>query len=89
MQVATVLDQFDKFLGPELKSVTGESAGIDEIIERVDGLALPLCKVRNSERRRFAVDVKSLTSRESILPAMFRSSPQFKSVNQSNIALSI
>lgn len=56
--MATVLDQFDKFLGPELKSVTGESAGIDEIIERVDGLALPLCKVRNSERRSFAVDLK-------------------------------
>lgn len=44
-QVATVLDQFHKFLGPELKAVTGESAGIDEIMDRVDGLALPLNKV--------------------------------------------
>lgn len=44
-QVATVLDQFHKFLGPELKAVTGESAGIDEILDRVDGLALPLNKV--------------------------------------------
>lgn len=40
-----MLDQFNKFLGPELKAVTGESTGIDEIMERVDGLALPLNKV--------------------------------------------
>lgn len=44
-QVATVLDQLHKFLGPELKAVTGESAGIDEIMDRVEGLALPLNKV--------------------------------------------
>lgn len=42
-----MLDQFNKFLGPELKAVTGESAGIDEIMERVDGLALPLNKVKS------------------------------------------
>lgn len=48
-QVATVLDQFNKFLGPELRAVTGESAGIDEIMERVDGLALPLNKVKSGE----------------------------------------
>lgn len=47
VQVATVLNQFKKFLGPELKSVTGESAGIDEIIERVHGLAVRLNKARN------------------------------------------
>ncbi|CAM9101409.1 unnamed protein product [Chrysoparadoxa australica] len=45
LEVATALDQFHKFLGPELKAVTGESAGIDDIIERVDGLAMPLEKV--------------------------------------------
>lgn len=44
-KVATVLDQFHKFLGPELRSVTGESAGIDKIMERVDALTLPLNKV--------------------------------------------
>lgn len=44
-QVATVLDQLHKFLGPELKAVTGESAGIDDIMDRVEGLALPLNKV--------------------------------------------
>ena len=29
LEVATVLDQFGKFLGPELKAVTGDSDGID------------------------------------------------------------
>eukprot|EP00953_Heterococcus_sp_UTEX-ZZ885_P014982 8453-Heterococcus_DN1.PRE.4 len=33
LEVAVVLDQFHKFLGPELKAVTGESAGIDDIME--------------------------------------------------------
>lgn len=47
-QVATVLDQLHKFLGPELKAVTGESAGIDEIMDRVEGLALPLNKVSST-----------------------------------------
>ncbi|GMI47335.1 hypothetical protein TrCOL_g3071 [Triparma columacea] len=37
-EVATVLDQFHKFLGPELKSVTGEGKGIDDVISRVDTL---------------------------------------------------
>lgn len=49
LQVATVLDQLHKFLGPELKAVTGESAGIDEIMDRVEGLALPLNKVISQE----------------------------------------
>lgn len=40
-EVATVLDQFNKFLGPELKSVTGDSAGIDEVKARVDSLIAP------------------------------------------------
>jgi dynein heavy chain len=30
-EVAQTLDQFYKFLGPELKAVTGDSAGIDEV----------------------------------------------------------
>jgi dynein heavy chain len=44
-QVATVLDQFHKFLGPELKAVTGESEGIDEVMQRVEQLVEPLEKV--------------------------------------------
>ncbi|KAH8092928.1 dynein light chain binding protein [Aureococcus anophagefferens] len=41
-EVATVLDQFHKFLGPELKAVTGESDGIDQVMERVERLVEPL-----------------------------------------------
>ena len=41
-EVATVLDQFHKFLGPELKAVTGDSQGIDEVMTRVEGLVGPL-----------------------------------------------
>jgi dynein heavy chain len=37
-EVATVLDQFYKFLGPELKAVTGESKGIDDVMARVESL---------------------------------------------------
>ncbi|KAF1336483.1 Dynein heavy chain, partial [Globisporangium splendens] len=40
-EVATVLDQFNKFLGSELKSVTGDSQGIDEVIARVESLIAP------------------------------------------------
>ncbi|KAF0719904.1 Aste57867_701 [Aphanomyces stellatus] len=40
-EVATVLDQFHKFLGPELKSVTGDSQGIDDVMARVEGLISP------------------------------------------------
>ncbi|CAK4656794.1 hypothetical protein LEN26_006663 [Aphanomyces euteiches] len=40
-EVATVLDQFHKFLGPELKSVTGDSQGIDDVMARVAGLIAP------------------------------------------------
>ena len=41
-EVATVLDQFQKFLGPELKAVTGDSEGIDVMTRRVEKLSEPL-----------------------------------------------
>ena len=44
-EVAIVLDQFHKFLGPELKAVTGDSQGIDQVMRRVDSLILPLKNV--------------------------------------------
>jgi dynein heavy chain len=40
-EVATVLEQFHKFLGPELKAVTGDSYGIDRVMRRVEGLVKP------------------------------------------------
>lgn len=42
LEIIEALDHFKVFLGPELKAVTGDSAGIDEVIKRVDGLTLPL-----------------------------------------------
>lgn len=45
-----MLDQFYKFLGPELKAVTGESQGIDDVMVRVQGLIGPLEKVRGQDR---------------------------------------
>jgi dynein heavy chain len=40
--IATALDEFFKFLGPELKEVTGAGERVDELIERVKGLIHPL-----------------------------------------------
>ena len=41
-EFATVLDQFHKFLGPELKAVTGDQQGIDQMLGRVQSLVDPL-----------------------------------------------
>jgi dynein heavy chain len=40
--VATVLDQFHKFLGPELKDVTGDAEGIEKLVLQVEDLVGPL-----------------------------------------------
>merc|ERR1719382_206088 len=37
-EIAQVLDQFYKFLGPELKEVTGDSHGIEELMQEVEAL---------------------------------------------------
>ena len=42
LEILEALDRFRVFLGPELKAVTGNSAGIDEVMKRVEGLSLPL-----------------------------------------------
>ena len=42
LEIIDALDQFQKFLGPELKAVTGDSAGIDEVLAKVQGLTEPL-----------------------------------------------
>src|SRR5689334_5669043 len=41
-QIAETLSQFNQFLGNDLKRVTGDSIGIDEIISKVDQLITPL-----------------------------------------------
>jgi len=42
LDVAETLDQFRKFLGPELKAVTGDPHGIDQVLEQVNQLIRPL-----------------------------------------------
>ena len=42
VEIIDALDQFQKFLGPELKAVTGDSAGIDEVLKKVQSLTEPL-----------------------------------------------
>ena len=37
-----VVDDFHKFLGPELKAVTGDAQGIDEVIQRVNAMVDPI-----------------------------------------------
>jgi dynein heavy chain, axonemal len=42
LEIVEALDHFKVFLGPELKAVTGDAEGIDEVLKRVDGLSDPL-----------------------------------------------
>ena len=42
LEVATTIQQFTHFLGPELKAVTGDSHGIDDVSARVKALIRPL-----------------------------------------------
>jgi dynein heavy chain len=42
LEIIEAIDHFRVFLGPELKAVTGDSAGIDEVIKRVENLSVPL-----------------------------------------------
>ncbi len=40
--VVQVLDEFHNIFGPELKSVTGDPKGVDEVLCKVDNLVLPI-----------------------------------------------
>jgi len=42
LEIIESLDHFRVFLGPELKQVTGDTGGIDEILNRVKALTAPL-----------------------------------------------
>ena len=42
LEVAHTVEQFSRFLGPELKAVTGDSHGIDDVYARVTALTRPL-----------------------------------------------
>ena len=41
-QIVTVLEQFENILGPELKAVTGDPKGIDDVLRRVHNLMIPI-----------------------------------------------
>ena len=49
LEIVEALDHFKVFLGPELKAVTGDAEGIDEVLKRVDGLTGPL-KIPSEEK---------------------------------------
>ena len=40
-QIAEILKKFLVFLGPNLKAVTGNAEGIDNLVEEVKGLVKP------------------------------------------------
>lgn len=42
VKMVEILDDFYKFLGPELKSVTGDTEGIDTVIARVQSMVMPV-----------------------------------------------
>lgn len=46
-EIMQVLDQFYKFLGPELKEVTGDSQGIDQLLKEVEDLKTDFRNVKN------------------------------------------
>ena len=50
-EIAHVLDQFYKFLGPELKEVTGDAAGVDDLIERVKALTSGFKTIQHMSQR--------------------------------------
>src|SRR5690606_27706504 len=45
-EIAKVIARFKKFLGPELRGVTGDTKGIDEVLQRVKKLVVPIQEVK-------------------------------------------
>ena len=59
--VAQVLDQFDQFLGPELRAVTDDTSQVDKVVARVEALKEPLTSITyNAFDRRYAESWQSL-----------------------------
>ncbi|KAF4667709.1 Dynein heavy chain 10, axonemal [Perkinsus chesapeaki] len=66
MEIMKVLEQFYKFLGPELKEVTGDPIGVDNLLEEVSGSVIGF-KTFNEcfdEKHRRAWDKEMLQFRE-------------------------
>ncbi|KAK3281453.1 hypothetical protein CYMTET_10756, partial [Cymbomonas tetramitiformis] len=72
LQMVKVVDDFHKFLGPELKAVTGDSLGIDEVIQRVAAMVEPIENLAfDAFDKRYSsqwqgVDAKFTTDKEQI-----------------------
>ena len=59
--VAEVLDQFDQFLGPELRAVTDDTTQVDKVVARVEALKEPLTSITyNAYDRRYDESWQSL-----------------------------
>ncbi len=59
--VAQVLDQFDQFLGPELRAVTDDTTQVDKVVARVEALKEPLTSITyNAFDRRYDESWQSL-----------------------------
>ena len=48
LEITQALDQFQKFLGPELKAVTGDSEGIDTMMREVQKIVEPFLAVKDA-----------------------------------------
>ena len=59
-EIAQVLDQFYKFLGPELKEVTGDTQGIDDLLREV-------AMLKTDFQSRSLFDDKQQTNWESLM----------------------
>ena len=69
-EVVTTLEHFHRFLGPQLKSVTGETVAIDALVKRVTELKDPLCVASFDV---FAHDIASLRQWDELM-VKFRAS---------------
>ena len=47
LEITHALDQFQKFLGPELKAVTGDNHGIDKMMREVNKIVEPFVSVKD------------------------------------------
>eukprot|EP00899_Mesostigma_viride_P018540 jgi/Mesvir1/26688/Mv20468-RA.1 len=63
-QMVEVVDDFHKFLGPELKAVTGDAQGIDDVIQRVEQMVAPILNLSfDAFDKRYGAQWAAVTTR--------------------------
>ncbi|DBA95316.1 TPA: Dynein heavy chain cytoplasmic [Trebouxia sp. C0006] len=67
-EMVEIVDDFHKFLGPELKAVTGDSQGIDLVIKSVEAMVQPV------ESLEVPIFEKSMAAQWQAIKALFMSS---------------